>query len=69
MTISLRDLSACFEGVIPSIISTVSSDRIPNISYLSHVALIDDAHVALSNQFFSKTAATDCWIFSSLSSS
>jgi adenylate cyclase len=57
MTISLRDLSACFEGVIPSIISTVSSDRIPNISYLSHVALIDDGHVALSNQFFSKTAA------------
>jgi adenylate cyclase len=57
MTIRLRDLSACFEGVIPSIIATVSADRIPNISYLSHVVLVDDEHVALSNQFFSKTAA------------
>lgn len=57
MMIRLRDLCACFEGVIPSIIATVSSDRIPNVSYLSHVALVDDEHVALSNQFFSKTAA------------
>ena len=57
MTIRLRDLHACFEGVIPSIIATASQDGIPNISYLSHVALVDDEHVALSDQFFSKTAA------------
>jgi adenylate cyclase len=57
MTIRLQSLSACFEGVIPSIIATASPDGIPNISYLSHVALVDDEHVALSNQFFSKTAA------------
>ena len=57
MTIRLKSLSACFEGVVPSIIATASPDGIPNISYLSHVALVDDAHVALSNQFFSKTAA------------
>jgi adenylate cyclase len=57
MTIRLRDLQACFEGVIPSIIATASQDGIPNISYLSHVALVDDDHVALSDQFFSKTAA------------
>jgi adenylate cyclase len=57
MTIRLRDLHACFEGVIPSIIATASQDGIPNISYLSHVAFIDDEHVALSDQFFSKTAA------------
>lgn len=56
MTIALTDLSACFEGVIPSIINTVAADGTPNISYLSHVVRVDDSHVALSNQFFSKTA-------------
>jgi len=56
MTIRLRDLAACFEGVIPSIIATAAPDGTPNISYLSHVVLVDDEHVALSNQFFSKTA-------------
>lgn len=29
----------------------------PNISYLSHVVRVDDDHVAVSNQFFAKTAA------------
>lgn len=57
MTIRLGDLSACFEGVIPSIIATAAPDGTPNISYLSHVVMVDDDHVALSNQFFSKTAA------------
>jgi len=57
MTWSLVELEACFEGVIPSIISTADADGIPNISYLSHVAIVDDDHVALSNQFFAKTAA------------
>jgi len=57
MTLRLRDLQACFEGVIPSIIATASQDGVPNISYLSHVAFVDDEHVALSDQFFSKTAA------------
>ena len=57
MSLGLRDLYACFDGVIPSIIATASQDGVPNISYLSHVVLVDDEHVALSNQFFSKTAA------------
>jgi adenylate cyclase len=56
VTIRLRDLDACFEGVIPSILATASADGVPNISYLSHVEFVDDEHVALSNQFFSKTA-------------
>lgn len=51
----LRDLTACFEGVIPSVLATVDAEGMPNISYLSHVHRIDDGRVALSNQFFSKT--------------
>lgn len=57
MTVRLADLDGCFEGVIPSIISTAAADGMPNISYLSHVAMVDDSHVALSNQFFAKTSA------------
>ena len=57
MTISLEDLSACFEGVIPSIVATAAADGTPNISYLSHIVMVDESHVALSNQFFAKTFA------------
>ena len=57
MTIVLRDLQPCFEGVIPSVISTTAANGTPNISYLSHVVMAHEAHVALSNQFFAKTAA------------
>ncbi|BCG85210.1 hypothetical protein MesoLj113c_13200 [Mesorhizobium sp. 113-3-9] len=55
--ISLSDIRDSFEGVIPSVIATSDGDGIPNISYLSHVYYVDESHVALSNQFFSKTAA------------
>lgn len=55
--VPLGAIRACFEGVIPSIVATVDADGMPNISYLSQVFYLDDGHVALSNQFFSKTAA------------
>ncbi|MCW8088182.1 GAF domain-containing protein [Sabulicella glaciei] len=54
---SLSFLDACFEGVVPSILCTLAADGTPNVSYLSHVARLGDAQVALSNQFFSKTSA------------
>lgn len=57
MTVPLSDILDCFEGVIPSVIATSDGEGQPNISYLSQVFHVDDAHVALSNQFFSKTAA------------
>lgn len=54
--IPLSRIRDSFEGVIPSVIATTDADGMPNVSYLSHVHYVDDHHVALSNQFFSKTA-------------
>jgi predicted pyridoxine 5'-phosphate oxidase superfamily flavin-nucleotide-binding protein len=51
----LSEISACFEGIIPATIATASTDGTPNVTQLSRVFMVDDDHVALSNQFFSKT--------------
>ncbi|MBL9050943.1 MAG: pyridoxamine 5'-phosphate oxidase family protein [Tabrizicola sp.] len=50
----LSDHWECFEGIIPTVIVTASRDGTPNVSYISHVFYIDEAHVALSNLFMSK---------------
>ena len=51
----LTSISRCFQGVIPSIIASADTHGVPNITYVSQVYLIDDRHVALSQQFFNKT--------------
>jgi hypothetical protein len=53
--VRLHDIASCFEGVLPSPISTCSREGIPNTTYLSIVHLVDESHVALSVQFFNKT--------------
>lgn len=53
--VRLEEIPSCFEGIIPSSICTVSSDGMPNITYISVVHRIDAEHVALSRQFFKKT--------------
>lgn len=55
--VPLEAIRDSFEGIMPSVIATTDASGIPNLSYLSHVHYIDGDHVALSNQFFSKTAA------------
>ena len=55
--IPLTSIWRCFQGVIPSIISTAGADATPNVTYASQVHLIDDNHVALSRQFFNKTSS------------
>ncbi len=36
--------------------STAGSDGTPNVTYLSKIRVVDERHVAISNQFFSKTS-------------
>jgi hypothetical protein len=55
--VELWRLSGCFDGVIPPVLATCSSSGEPNITHVSQLYLVDEGHVAVSNQFFSKTAA------------
>ena len=57
MNIDLHTLERCFEGAVPSLMCTASADGVPNLAHLSHVHLVDEQHVATSNQFFTKTTA------------
>jgi adenylate cyclase len=54
--LTLQHLALCFEGAVPAVIATAAADGTPNITYLSRVQRVDDERIALSNQFFSKTA-------------
>jgi adenylate cyclase len=54
--LSLADIHLCLEGAVPAVIATADATGMPNVTFLSRVTMVDDERVALSNQFFSKTA-------------
>ena len=56
-TFDLQSMQGCFDGVIPPVIASCSTDGTPHATYLSQLNLVDDDHIALSNQFWSKTTA------------
>lgn len=49
------EIKPAMQGVIPSQIATCSLDGAPNVTVVSQVYYVDQNHVALSYQFFSKT--------------
>lgn len=53
--IPLGGLRRMFEGVIPATMCTVSAEGVPHLCYLSQVEYVDEAHVALSFQFFNRS--------------
>jgi adenylate cyclase len=53
----LASLLGCFDGVIPPVLATCSQAGQPNVTHLSQIFLVDEDHIAVSNQFFGKTTA------------
>jgi predicted pyridoxine 5'-phosphate oxidase superfamily flavin-nucleotide-binding protein len=51
-----EELMPALEGAIPAILATASVDGIPNATYIWQVFYVDENHVAVSRQFFNKTA-------------
>lgn len=56
-TFDLRSMEGCFDGAVPPVIATCAKSGVPHVTYLSQLNLVDDDHVALSNQFWSTTVA------------
>ncbi|HEX4928779.1 MAG TPA: GAF domain-containing protein [Burkholderiales bacterium] len=55
LSLTLAELRDCLDGAVPSAVATCAADGTPNVSTVSHVQYVDESHVALSFQFFSKT--------------
>ena len=50
-----EEIKAVLENGVPAQVATCSAEGIPNATDISQVYYVDREHVALSNQFFSKT--------------
>jgi hypothetical protein len=50
-----EEIKPVMENGIPAQVVTCSAEGVPNVTVLSRVYYVDRGHVALSNQFFSKT--------------
>jgi hypothetical protein len=49
------EIRAALDNGLPALMVTCSADGTPNATIISKVYFVDDAHVALSFQFFNKT--------------
>ena len=50
-----EEIRPVMENGVPALLVTCSADGVPNTTILSQVYFVDQTHVALSFQFFSKT--------------
>jgi hypothetical protein len=57
LEVPLESILPCLQGVIPSPFATCAPHGMPNVTYMSIVQYVDCDRVALSRQFFNKTAA------------
>jgi len=55
LSVALESIMPCFQGVIPSWVTTCSADGVPNASLVSIVHYVDSERVALTRQFMNKT--------------
>ena len=55
LTILPAAIRPALDNGLPAVMVTCSADGIPNATVISQVYFVDDTHVALSFQFFSKT--------------
>jgi hypothetical protein len=55
MTALPAEIRPVLDNGIPAVMVTCSTDGVPNVTVISQVYYVDDEHVALSFQFFSKT--------------
>ena len=49
------EIRPALENGTPAVMVTCSADGVPNVTVISQVYYVDESHVALSFQFFSKT--------------
>jgi len=50
-----NEIKPAMQGAVPAHICSCSLDGVPNATLISQVYYVDERHIALSNQFFSKT--------------
>src|SRR5688500_15914991 len=55
MAVITDEMRVAMQGIIPSTIVTCSKDGTPNTAYISQVYYVDDDHIAVSHQFFTKS--------------